>query len=336
MEQSKLRNNPMQRLRRMKKMWIISLMAMLSGCVTAPITGRSQLILVGDSQMTAMGSQAFQQVLSQEKMVQDSAVQQRVQTVGRRIASAAEEHLASLGQPGAFQWEFVAFDNDEVVNAWCLPGGKVAVYSGLLELTRTDDELAVVISHEIAHAVARHGNERMSQGLLVELGGVALDAALAQRPDQTRSLFMRVYGVSANLGLLLPYSRQQEYEADRIGLILMARAGYDQAAAVTFWEKLSAEGGPRVPEFLSTHPAPEHRIAAIRALIAEANQYRPSGTGVFRTAPSSAPLSRPSGYTNPAVPPPASGRAPSPAPMTVPSPPPVHAPSLAPAPIPAR
>jgi len=321
-----------------RKGLVLTVCVMLSGCVTAPITGRSQLILVGDSQMTAMGSQAFQEVLSQEKKVEDPAVQQRVATVGSRIARAAEEHMASLGQPIAFQWEFVALDNDEVVNAWCLPGGKVAVYSGLLKLTLTDDELAVVVSHEIAHAVARHGNERMSQGLLVELGGMALDAALAQRPDQTRSLFMKVFGVTANLGFLLPYSRQQEYEADHIGLILMARAGYDPESAVSFWEKLSAEGGPRVPEFLSTHPAPEHRIEAIRALIPEANKYRPAGNAVSRIAPSTAPVSQPSGYTPPALPRTSSGpvSVPAPTPMTVPGPPPVHAPSLAPAPAPAR
>ncbi|HOQ88791.1 MAG TPA: M48 family metallopeptidase [Candidatus Hydrogenedentes bacterium] len=316
---------------------VLAGLLLLCGCATVPVTGRTQLMLVGDTQMVAMGSQAFQEVLSQEKKVEDPAVQQRVQTVGSRIARAAEEHLASLGQPIQYQWEFVALDNDEVVNAWCLPGGKVAVYSGLLKLVPTDDELAVVVSHEIAHAVSRHGNERMSQALLVELGGTALDTALAQRPEKTRSLYLQVFGVTANLGFLLPYSRQQEYEADHVGLILMARAGYDPAAALTFWEKLSAEGGPRVPEFLSTHPAPENRIAAIRALIPEANKYRPSGSSVSQVAPGPAvPVASPPGGGGPA---PASSRpapGPSPAPLSVPGPPPVHAPSLAPAPAPAR
>lgn len=314
----------------------MTIVALVAGCVTAPVTGRSQLMLVGDSQMVAMGNQAFQEVLSQEKKVDDPVVQQRVITVGSRIARAAEEHLASLGQPVDYQWEFVALDNDEVVNAWCLPGGKVAVYTGLLKLVQSDDELAVVVSHEIAHAVARHGNERMSQGLLVELGGMALDSAMAQRPDKTRSLFMKVFGVSANLGFLLPYSRQQEYEADHIGLILMARAGYDPVAAVTFWQKLSAEGGPRVPEFLSTHPAPEHRIEAIRALIPEANKYRPVGNTASLGAPSSDPVTTPVGRPVQATVPPAPASFSAPAPLTAPGPPPVHAPSLAPAPAPVR
>jgi predicted Zn-dependent protease len=175
-----------------------------------------------------------------------------------------------------YGWEFNLIEDDETVNAWCLPGGKVAVYTGILPYTRDENGLAVVLGHEVAHALAGHGNERMSQALLVNMGGIALSVALSQRPGETQQLFMAAYGLGASVGVLLPYSRLHENEADRIGLILMARAGYDPRVAVEFWQRMDEEGSARPPELLSTHPAPQSRIESLRAFVPEAMEhYRP-------------------------------------------------------------
>ena len=172
-----------------------------------------------------------------------------------------------------YRWEFNLIENDKMVNAFCMPGGKVGVYTGILPITQNETGLAVVMGHEIAHAIAKHGNERVSQGLLAQLGGVALSTALSKNPGTTNQIFMAAYGVGANVGVLLPYSRLHESEADRIGLILMAKAGYDPREAVPFWQRMNEKGGPRPPEFLSTHPAPESRIKQIQDLIPEAMKY---------------------------------------------------------------
>ena len=172
-----------------------------------------------------------------------------------------------------YKWELNLIEDDKVVNAWCMPGGKVAVYTGILPVAKDETGLAVVMGHEIAHAVAKHGNERMSEGLLVQLGGVGLSVALGEQPGATHDLFMQAYGITTNMGLMLPHSSLQESEADHIGLIQMAKAGYDPREAIPFWERMNAQGGSRPPEFLSTHPAPESRIHDIQALIPEAMRY---------------------------------------------------------------
>jgi len=163
---------------------------------------------------------------------------------------------------------------DKEVNAWCMPGGKVVVYSGILPVTQGEAGLAVVMAHEIAHAVAEHGNERMSQGLLAQFGGMALSEALSARPEATQNLWMTAYGVGAQYGAMLPYSRLQENEADHLGLIFMAMAGYDPNEAVTLWQRMATQkGGTAPPEFLSTHPSDAARIENIRRLIPEAMRY---------------------------------------------------------------
>jgi predicted Zn-dependent protease len=172
-----------------------------------------------------------------------------------------------------YKWEFNLIQDDKTVNAWCMPGGKVGVYTGILPVTRDETGLAVVMGHEVAHAIAKHGNERMSQELLAQLGAVGLSVALSTEPGLTSDIYMAAYGVGTNVGILLPYSRVHESEADRIGLSLMARAGYDPRAAVPFWKRMSEKGGSRPPEFLSTHPAPDTRIKQIESLIPEAMQY---------------------------------------------------------------
>ena len=172
-----------------------------------------------------------------------------------------------------YQWEFNLLEDDKMVNAWCMPGGKVAVYTGILPLTRDDNGLAVVMGHEIAHAISKHGNERMSQGLLVQIGAGVLSEALSNNPGATSQIFMTAYGLGTSVGILLPYSRLHESEADRIGLILMAKAGYDPREAIPFWQRMNKKRGERSPEFLSTHPAPETRIRQIESEIPAAMRY---------------------------------------------------------------
>lgn len=198
-----------------------------------------------------------------------------VKRVGQRIQVAVEKYMADNNlrrQLEDYLWEFNLVESKEI-NAWCMPGGKVVVYTGILPITKDENGLAVVMGHEIAHAVAKHGNERMSQGLLTEMGGVALTVALRDKPAQTQQLFMTAFGVGAQVGVLLPFSRVQESEADHLGLIFMAMAGYDPHGAVTFWERMAQQGGAKPPEFLSTHPSDETRINKIKAELPEALQY---------------------------------------------------------------
>jgi predicted Zn-dependent protease len=249
---------------------------LLVSCATVPITERRTIHLVSDQELTALSLQEYSKVLQQSKLSHDPAKFQMVRTVGSKIAKATEELLREQGMTEDirnYKWEFNLIEDDKTVNAWCMPGGKVAVYTGILPFTQNETGLAVVVGHEIAHAVAKHGNERMSQGLLAQLGGTALSVALSTQPAATADLFLQVYGVGAQVGFFLPYSRVQEAEADRIGLILMAKAGYDPREAVSFWKRMSQKSGDRPPEFLSTHPAPETRIREIEARIPEAMKY---------------------------------------------------------------
>jgi len=248
-------------------------MMLTTACETVPFSGRNQFLLVSDGEMNTLGAQQYQEVKQSEPLCADPAVTGRVSDIGARVARAADQYLASQGRSSGFQWEFITIEADDTVNAWCMPGGKVAVYTGILPVAQDDNGLAVIMAHEIAHAVARHGAERMSQALVIEMGGAALSAALAAKPERTRDLFLQSAGLATNVGVVLPFSRNMEYEADRIGLILMAMAGYDPRAAVPLWERMNASGGPRPPEFLSTHPAPANRIAAIQQMIPEAMQY---------------------------------------------------------------
>ncbi len=254
---------------------LISCLAVF-GCAEVPITHRQSLHLLPNTELLSLSLQEYNAVLKESRLSADRTNVQMVQRVGMNIAKAAESFLKDSGMADKikdYQWEVSLIKDDKVANAWCMPGGKIAVYTGILPIAQDDSGLAVVLGHEVAHALADHGNERMSQGLLASMGGMAISAALATKPQQTRELFMTVFGVGANVGLLLPYSRLHENEADRIGLILMARAGYDPLQAVFFWERMNKEAGSRPPEFLSTHPAPESRIANIRTYIPEALQY---------------------------------------------------------------
>jgi predicted Zn-dependent protease len=249
----------------------------LNSCAEVPITGRKGLHLIPESELLTMSLQQYDEVLKNSKLSTDQQKVQMVRTVGNKIAKAAEAFLAEKGKSGDiknFKWEFNLIQDDKMVNAWVMPGGKAAVYTGILPYTQDATGLAVVLGHEVGHALAGHGNERMSQGLLAQMGGMALSIALSSRTQQTKDLFMQAYGAGANVGILLPYSRLQESEADRIGLTLMARAGYDPRQAIPFWERMSKqEGGSRPPELLSTHPAPTTRIADIKKYLPEALPY---------------------------------------------------------------
>jgi len=234
-----------------------TLSATLATCATAPETGRSQLLLVSPAEEAQLGLKAFQQIKRQQPRVSGGKAAEVLQRVGGRISEVAP-------LPNA-RWEFVLFKDDSP-NAFALPGGKVGVYTGILPITKNEAGLATVIGHEIAHAVARHGAERMSHGMLVQLGGAGLSAALGQDAGATGDLIMQAYGIGSQLGVMLPYSRTQELEADELGLLYMARAGYDPREAIDFWKRFAqynAKRGGAPPEFLSTHPLDSRRIAAL-------------------------------------------------------------------------
>ena len=250
-----------------------------TGCTVVPLTGRQQISIVPQSDLVQAAGESYEELLREHGPPSDAAAAATVSRVGTAVAAAAEAFLVDEGlrsQLEYYDWEFALIEDDETANAFCMSGGKIAVYSGILPIAGGDDGLAVIIAHEVAHAIANHGGERMSQLLIAELGGMALASAIEEKPEQTRSLLMLAYGVGANVGVLLPYSRRHESEADRIGLTLMARAGYDPNAAIPFWMRMSDSPGARPPEFLSTHPVPASRIEDIRRYLPEAlKHYRP-------------------------------------------------------------
>ena len=245
--------------------------ALLTSCATVPITGRRSLNLVPNAELTRMSLESYRKVIDEAELSTDPAQLAMVRRVGDRIGRATISYLRAHELPyDDYEWEFNVIRDDEQVNAWAMPGGKIAVYTGILPVAKDDAGLAAVLGHEIAHVLANHGNERMSRALLVNLGGQTLSAALSQRPGLTSNLFMASYGAGAQVGVLLPHSRLQESEADRIGLTLMAIAGYDPRAAIGLWQRMSQIGGSRPPGFLSTHPQPEARIADMQRHLPEA------------------------------------------------------------------
>lgn len=248
----------------------------IAGCSTVAITGRKQLNLIPDGEMLSMSSQQYNGFLKENPKSSDSAQARLVRKVGGRIQGAVEQYFRDKGlasELDGYAWEFNLVQSDEV-NAWCMPGGKVVFYSGILPVCQDETGIAVVMGHEVAHAVAKHGAERMSQGMLTQMGGMALSAALQSKPEQTQQLWMTAFGLGAQFGVLLPHSRGQESEADHLGLIFMAMAGYDPGSAVAFWQRMAAKsGGEKPPEFMSTHPSDDTRINDIKALLPEAMKY---------------------------------------------------------------
>lgn len=233
--------------------------------------------LVPDSELQAMALAEYRQFLSQNKVVSPSASKdaEMVRRVGQRIANAITQYYNSQGlgkELEGYAWEYNLVSSNEA-NAWCMPGGKIVVYTGLLGITQNEAALAVVVGHEVAHAIAKHGAERMSQGLVQQFGGAALSVALANKPAATQSLFQTAYGLGSNVGVMLPFGRKQELEADKFGLMYAAMAGYNPREAIGLWQRMSANSGGRQPEFLSTHPNPERRIQDLEAHMDEALKF---------------------------------------------------------------
>jgi predicted Zn-dependent protease len=256
---------------------LAGLLLVLAGCTQVPITGRSQLNFVPDSVINSMSLQQYSQYISSNKLSTDAAAAAMVKRVGARIVKAVDEYCqqTSTSNPFAgYQWDFNLVV-DPNVNAFAMPGGKVVVNTGILPVTQNEVGLAVVLGHEIAHVFAKHGGERMTQGLLVQFGGMALSEALKKQPAATQQLFNTSYGLGTQVGVILPFSRTQESEADHLGLIFMAMAGYDPHEAVVFWQRMAAasKGQSKPPEFLSTHPADETRIKNLEKLVPEAMEY---------------------------------------------------------------
>jgi predicted Zn-dependent protease len=262
----------------MKNILSLSIIAcLLAGCALNLVTGRKQLSLVRESDLQLMATGEYKTFLTEHKVLspgtsRDAAM---VDRVGARIANATTNYFNSQGKGSVMEgyiWEFNTIESEEV-NAWCMPGGKVVVYTGLLPVTQNETALAIVMGHEIAHSIAKHGNERMSQAMVQQFGGMALEVALSQKPKETQDLFMMSYGIGSELGAMLPWSRQQETEADQYGLIFAAMAGYDPREAIPFWQRMSASGGASPPEFLSTHPSDETRIRKLSQFMPEALKY---------------------------------------------------------------
>ncbi len=253
----------------------------IMGCSKNAITGRNQLKLIPESQLQEMALTEYKTFLSQNKVVSSSGNKdaEMVRRVGSRIATAITNYYTQQGKGDVlkgYNWEFNLVDSKEV-NAWCMPGGKVVVYTGLLPITQNEAALAVVLGHEITHAVAGHGNERMSQGLLAQGIQVAGDV-LTSNNAKVNSIFNSVYAPGAQIGVLLPNSRKQEYEADHFGLIFCAMAGYNPREAIPFWQRMAQAGGQKPPEFLATHPSDENRIAKLQSYMDEAlKYYKPVG-----------------------------------------------------------
>jgi len=241
-------------------MLLLAALVLLAGCATVPVTGRQQFNLLSEEEEARLGREAYREILAQARLSNDARLVTMVRRVGTRIA-------AVTNRP-EFEWEFNLIESPEQ-NAFCLPGGKVAVYTGILEAVQNEAGLAAVLGHEIAHAVARHGGERLTENLIISLGAAVLGEATRRKPESTRRALMVAYGAGTTFGVVLPYSRSHELEADRMGLVYMAHAGYDPREAVAFWRRFAAKGG-KVPEFLSTHPASERRIAQLEDLIHEA------------------------------------------------------------------
>ncbi len=259
-----------------KIIFILSVGLLVQACSSVPVTGRRQLSLISNDEILPLSFQQYTEVIKENKVITNTEWAQMVKRVGARIQGAAEEYMRSNGwedQLKGYAWEFNLIESDQL-NAWCMPGGKVAFYTGIMPVCADEEGVAVVMGHEVAHAIANHGRERMSEGMVANglLGG--LSAAVGQNPTLTQELLMQSVGVGTQLGML-SFSRQHESEADRIGLIFMAMAGYNPQVAPAFWNRMEEKsgGGERPPEFLSTHPHPATRIADLEKYMTEAMQY---------------------------------------------------------------
>jgi predicted Zn-dependent protease len=259
---------------------LLTIVLIVDGCARVPLSGRRQVSIIGNSEILPMSYEQYDQVIAESKTVTNSPQGQMVVNVGNRIAKAVESYLKERGyddETEGFAWEFHLIENEQV-NAWAMPGGKVAFYTGIMPIAPDETGVAVVMGHEVAHAIANHARERMSQGLVANglLGG--LQAAMGQNPNLTQTIFLQAVGFGGQVGML-KFSRNQELEADELGLTFMALAGYDPREAPKFWERMEAAagGGERPPEFLSTHPGPDRRIQKLNEMMPGAMEYYERG-----------------------------------------------------------
>lgn len=247
-----------------------------AGCSTVPITGRKQLALVPDSQLLPLSFSSYKEVISQSKLSNNQEQTELVKKVGKRIQVAVESFMNQHNMTGeleGYAWEFNLIE-DKTVNAWCMPGGKVAFYSGIMPICQDEAGVAVVMGHEVAHAIANHGGERMSQGLIQQLGGVALAVAIRNEPEETQMLYYSAYAIGSTYGAMLPFSRLHESEADKLGLVFMAMAGYDPHEAPKFWQRMDQLAGQsQPPQWMSTHPSHDSRIENLNAYMPTAMSY---------------------------------------------------------------
>lgn len=250
----------------------LALTALLwTGCGSVPLTGRRQLLLVSDQEVLTSSLTQYNDYMKTAPRSSSAKQAAMVKRVGQKIAQATEAYLRQNGLAAEvknFQWEFNLVA-DKQVNAFCMPGGKIVVYEGLMKLVTSDDELAVVVGHEVAHAVAKHSNERLSQQMLAQTGAQLLNYSLAEKSAAIQTAASTIYGLGAQVGVMLPFSRKHETEADYMGLVLMRMAGYNPDVAVGFWQKMSASGNGSVPELLSTHPSDARRISDIQKALPE-------------------------------------------------------------------
>ena len=255
---------------------LVCALLLLSGCGSVPVTGRKQMLLVSDSEVLTSSLTQYSEYMKSAPLSTDAKAKAMVTRVGKKIAAATEKYLNENGLANEvknFAWEFNLV-KDNQMNAFCMPGGKIVVYEGLLKLVSSDDELAVVVGHEVAHAVAKHSNERISQQLLTQYGAQVLNEALSNKSARIQQIGNTVYGLGAQYGVTLPFSRKHESEADYMGLIFMTMAGYNPNVAITFWQKMSTSGGASVPEFMSTHPSDATRINDIKKYLPELEKYK--------------------------------------------------------------
>lgn len=246
-------------------------------CSRVAVTNRNQLNLIPESQLVSMSSEQYAEVIQQGPLSTNAAQVAMVKRVGNTIKAAVEKYMSEQGRSSELQgynWEFNLIQNDSTVNAWCMPGGKVAFYTGILPVCIDEKGIAVVMGHEVAHAIAHHGNERMSQEIVAQAGGQVASVMMASKSPATQQMFQTAYGAGAQYGVILPFSRKHESEADKMGLVFMAMAGYDPHEAVEFWKRMSAAmGGQAPPEFMSTHPSDARRVADLQAYLPEALKY---------------------------------------------------------------
>jgi predicted Zn-dependent protease len=272
---------PLFHLLMMKTIYLLLAAAMLlTACNTVPLTGRKQLSLVSNSEVLSLSYQEYGDFIKTTPLSSDAAGTAAIKRVGAKLEAAVKAYLAQTGQNElveGYEWEFNLVQGTDV-NAFCMPGGKVVFYEGIMPITKDDTGIAVVMGHEIAHAIARHGNERMSQQMMAQLGTTAVSAVVSSKSQTTQTIANTVFGLGAQYGVLLPYSRKHELEADHLGLIFMAMAGYNPQEAVPFWQRMSANGGAGVAEFMSTHPSDDTRINELTQAMPEAMKfYKPSG-----------------------------------------------------------